>query len=153
MSRRVRLPVAVAGAVLLLAIAAAIALGPAGGDARADADAVRGPGPVTVRLDVDHSRFGPTRVRVAQHTVVRFVVVTHDPIGHELIVGDDEVHARHAGGTEAQHPTRPGEVSVPPGARASTTFTFHEAGVVQFACHLPGHFEYGMKGTVIVEPV
>ena len=110
-----------------------------------------GPGAVTVRLDIEHSRFHPARVRVVPHTDVRFVVVNHDPIGHELIVGDGEVHARHEHGTEPSHPPRPGEVSIDPDARASTTYSFHEPGRVLFACHLPGHFAYGMKGWVIVE--
>ncbi len=48
-------------------------------------------------------------------TVVRFVVTNDDPILHELIVGDDAVHARHATGTEAAHPPVSGEVSVRPG--------------------------------------
>ena len=85
------------------------------------------------------------------HTEVRFVVVNRDPIRHELIVGDDELHARHEGGNEAEHPPRPGEVTVDPKHTASTTATFHEPGVVLYACHLPGHFAYGMKGKVIVE--
>ncbi len=109
-----------------------------------------GPGTVTVRLDVKHSRFSPSSVVVRRHTTVRFVVVNHDPIGHELIVGDAAVHALHAMGTEATHPPRPGEVSVPPNSRATTTFMFHDVGPVLYACHLPGHFEYGMKGTVEV---
>jgi len=112
--------------------------------------AALGPGTVTVRLDVKHSHFSPTQIVVRRHTTVRFVVVNHDPIGHELIVGDAAVHALHAMGTEATHPPRPGEVSVPANSRATTTFMFHDVGPVLYACHLPGHFEYGMKGTVEV---
>jgi uncharacterized cupredoxin-like copper-binding protein len=41
-------------------------------------------------------------------------------------------------------------VSVAPGVRASTTFSFHEPGTVLYACHLPGHFAYGMHGRVVV---
>lgn len=118
--------------------------------ARADDDGILGPGPVTVRLDVEHSRFEPARVVVQPHTEVRFVVVNHDPIGHELIIGDGTVHARHENGTEPVHPPRPGEVSVPASGRASTRFVFHEPGEVLYACHLPGHFAYGMRGFVEV---
>lgn len=78
------------------------------------------------------------------------MIVNHDPIGHELIIGDAEVHARHATGHEPAHGEVPGEVSVAPGAKASTTFPFTQPGPVLFACHLPGHFAYGMKGTVRV---
>ena len=66
-----------------------------------------GPGLVTVTLDVEHSRFEPARIVVRQHTAVRFRVVNHDPIGHELIVGDDDVHARHESGTHGTHGARP----------------------------------------------
>ncbi|MET0422106.1 MAG: plastocyanin/azurin family copper-binding protein [Acidimicrobiia bacterium] len=115
-----------------------------------DRDGALGPGSVTVQLDVEHSQFSPTHVVVHPHTTVEFVVVNHDPIGHELIVGDATVHAIHAAGHEASHPPRSGEVSVAPHARAATTFTFHEPGTVLFACHLPGHFEYGMHGTITI---
>ena len=78
----------------------------------------------------------------------------HDlgPIGHEFIVGGPDVHARHANGHEAYHPPVPGELSVPADDRASTTYTFHAPGAVEFACHLPGHYQYGMHGNVVVVP-
>ena len=59
---------------------------------------------------------------------MRFLVVNGDPIGHELITGGPDVHVRHANGTEAEHPSVPGEVSVGPNERAVTTFTFDDAG-------------------------
>ena len=77
--------------------------------------------------------------------------MNRDPIGHELIVGDGEVHARHELGNEPTHPPVPGEVSVAAHSRASTTYAFHEPGTVLYACHLPGHFAYGMRGRVVVE--
>ena len=83
---------------------------------------------------------------------MRFVLRNHDPIRHELIVGPADVHARHANGTEAVHPPRPGEVTVEPNATASTTYEFDGTGAVIFACHLPGHNEYGMNGVVEVLP-
>jgi uncharacterized cupredoxin-like copper-binding protein len=39
---------------------------------------------------------------------------------------------------------------VSPNDRAVTTFRFDEPGTVEFACHLPGHYEYGMHGTIEV---
>lgn len=113
---------------------------------------VLGPGPVTITLEVEHSRFAPARLDVRQHTTVAFRVVNHDPIGHELIVGDDEVHAVHEAGTHGVHGAVPGEVSVAPGETGTTTYTFHAPGVTRFACHLPGHVAYGMVGEVVVKP-
>ena len=109
-----------------------------------------GPGDVTIRIDVHHSLFEPDGVRVVEGTRVRFVLVNGDPIGHELITGGPEVHVRHTNGTEAEHPSIPGEVSVAPNGTAITTFTFDEPGTFEFACHLPGHYEHGMHGEIEV---
>jgi uncharacterized cupredoxin-like copper-binding protein len=111
-----------------------------------------GPGDTTVRLDIEHSLFSPTSLRVVEGTRVRFVVVNGDPIHHELIVGPPDVHARHENGTEASHPSIPGEVTIDLGATAVTTYTFDRPGTVEFACHLPGHYQHGMHGTVEVVP-
>jgi uncharacterized cupredoxin-like copper-binding protein len=131
------------------------ALTTAGGYAVAGADGdvgnrPLGPGAVNVRIGVEHSRFSDDHLVVRPGTTVRFEVANDDPIGHELVVGDEEVHRRHAEGTERFHPPVPGEVSVGPGETGYTLFTFDEPGTVVFACHLPGHLAYGMRGEVEV---
>jgi uncharacterized cupredoxin-like copper-binding protein len=103
-----------------------------------------------VRIDIEHSTFSTDELTVVEGTRVRFEVVNADPINHELITGGPEVHLRHARGTEAHHPSIPGEVSVGPNHTAMTTFTFDEPGTFEFACHLPGHYAYGMHGTIEV---
>jgi uncharacterized cupredoxin-like copper-binding protein len=122
----------------------------ASGTAAGDDGDVLGPGNVTVTLDVENSHFEPARIVVSQHTTVTFEIVNHDPIGHEFIVGGDEVHARHESGNHAQHGALPGEVSVAPGETGTTTYEFHTPGTVLYACHLPGHVAYGMTGNVVV---
>jgi uncharacterized cupredoxin-like copper-binding protein len=111
-----------------------------------------GPGQATVAIAIDHSLFADRPLRVVEGTRVRFVIVNRDPIGHEFIVGPPEVHARHAAGHEAGHPSIPGEVSVEPNATAITTYRFDRPGRVVYACHLPGHYEYGMHGVIEVVP-
>jgi uncharacterized cupredoxin-like copper-binding protein len=143
-----RLVLATVAVVTVLLAAGALVMARAG--ARTAAAGILGPGRVTVRIDVEHSHFVTGPIRVRPHTEVRFVVVNHDPIGHELIVGGPEVQARHASGHEAYHPPKPGEVSVPALGRASTTYFFHAPGPVEYACHLPGHYQYGMHGIVEV---
>jgi uncharacterized cupredoxin-like copper-binding protein len=103
-----------------------------------------------VTMDVEHSRFDVDDLTVRRGTIVRFVLVNHDPINHELVVGDDDVHARHATGDERFHPPIPGEVSVGPGDTGLTFYEFDETGTFDFVCHLPRHAEYGMVGTVTV---
>jgi uncharacterized cupredoxin-like copper-binding protein len=110
-----------------------------------------GPGHAEVTLDINHSRFTPARVVVHEGTTVTFTIVNNDPIAHEFIVGNAEVHRIHQSGTHGQHGDVLGEVSVAPGRSATTSFTFDMSGTVLFACHLPGHFTYGMLGEVIVK--
>ena len=155
-----RLVVTTVVAVLVALAAGAVVLASAGATDVTPDDGVLGPGKVTVRIDVDRSRFTfrsdgarrKTPIRVRPHTEVRFVVVNHDPIAHELIVGGPDVQARHESGGEASHPPVTGEVSVPAGAKASTTYVFHAPGPVEYACHLPRHYAYGMHGLVEVVP-
>lgn len=105
----------------------------------------------TVELTVHHSRFSVDELHVRPAETVRFVVRNTDPIPHELIVGDQTLQDIHEVGTESHHGDRAGEVSVAPGATAVTTYRFGPAGGrLLFGCHLPGHWAYGMQGTITV---
>jgi uncharacterized cupredoxin-like copper-binding protein len=108
----------------------------------------------TVVVTMHHSRFEPAVLRVAPGERVRFVLRNTDPIDHEFILGDDAVQRRHEQGRDRHHHGEvPGERSVPAGREATTTYRF-PAGLtsrtLEFACHLPGHYAYGMHGTVRV---
>lgn len=104
----------------------------------------------TIHVTIHFSSFDPDRIEAVPGATVRFVIENTDPIDHEFILGDDLVQQIHELGTEAVHPPKPGEVSVPAGTTAPTTYTFADPGELIFACHLPGHFAYGMLGTVTV---
>ena len=121
-------------------------------EASGSTDDVVGPGVVRIDVGIENSRFDLEPLQVQEGTLVEFVVQNDDPIDHELVVGDAEVHRLHADGTERRHPPVPGEVSVGPGDRGMTFYEFDEAGSVVYACHLPGHVEYGMQGTIEVVP-
>jgi uncharacterized cupredoxin-like copper-binding protein len=134
-------------AVLVLVAAAALAVRAAGSAA--------GDGPVrTVVVTMRHSRFEPALVRVGPGERVRFLLRNTDPIDHEFILGDDDVQRRHEAGRQRQHHGEvPGERSVAAGQEAATTYAFPaglDGRALQFACHLPGHYAYGMHGTVRV---
>ena len=102
-------------------------------------------------LDVRYSRFSVDELHVRPGATVRFVLRNTDPIAHELIIGDQSVQDVHEAGTEAHHRDRAGEVSVAPGGMAVTTYRFDgRPGRLLFGCHLPGHWDYGMKGTISV---
>jgi uncharacterized cupredoxin-like copper-binding protein len=104
----------------------------------------------SVDVTIHHSRFLPADLDVTAGTTVRFELTNTDPIDHEFIIGNEEVQARHETGTEPRHGAVPGEVSVPAGGAASTTYTFSQPGRLLIGCHLPGHYAYGMRGSVRV---
>jgi uncharacterized cupredoxin-like copper-binding protein len=141
MARRARAVMACLTLAAALAAWSAGAAGPAVGE----------PGEVrTVVLDIRWSTFSESTITVRRGTTVRFVLRNYDPIPHELIVGDQEVQDRHEYGTEAHHGEVPGEVSVAQNGTAETTYTFTTRGRLLFGCHLPGHWDYGMRGVIRV---
>jgi uncharacterized cupredoxin-like copper-binding protein len=139
---RLLLVVALCGAATLVVVRAA-------GQSRA------GDGERTVVVTMRHSRFEPAAVRVEPGQRIRFVLRNTDPIDHEFILGDDDVQRRHEQGREREHHGEvPGERSVAAGREAVTTYTFPaslDGRALAFACHLPGHYAYGMRGSVTVE--
>ena len=127
------------GLACLPACGSSSAAPPATGDAR-------------VTVDIEHSAFELERSSFEPGETITFVITNDDPIDHEFIIGDDEVHAQHEEGKQRHHHgTVPGEISVPAGTTRRTTFTFSRDGNVEYACHLPGHYDYGMRGAVYVE--
>jgi uncharacterized cupredoxin-like copper-binding protein len=102
----------------------------------------------TVHIRIHFSHFEPTDIDVEPGQTIRFVVENTDPIDHEFIVGDERVQQAHEAGTEAHHPPRPGEISIAPGETVVTTVTLPLTGNLLFGCHLPGHYAYGMRGTI-----
>jgi uncharacterized cupredoxin-like copper-binding protein len=142
----------VRGALALL-VATATALGGYAMNSGAHAEAAPelGPGLVTVDIGIHYSKFSFSTLHVRVGTVARFLVHNDDPIHHEFIVGDASVHLRHEQGREATHPPVPGEVSVAPNDIGETFYRFTKPGRFLFACHLPGHLAYGMRGYVIVD--
>ena len=103
-----------------------------------------------VIVNVNHSRFEPQRFTFDAGDRVRFVIHNGDPIDHEFILGDQAAQDRHENGTERRHGAIPGEVSIPAHTTRSTTFTFDDAGSLIIGCHLPGHYDFGMRAAVTV---
>jgi len=108
------------------------------------------PAAETVRVELHDSRFIPDHFEFAAGTTVTFVVENTDPIDHEFIIGDEAVQQRHEEGTESHHGDKPGELSVAIGDTSTTTYTFGEPGTLLIGCHLPTHYDYGMRGEITI---
>jgi uncharacterized cupredoxin-like copper-binding protein len=117
--------------------------------AAACSQAAAAPAERTVRIRIHYSAYSLGHLDVSPGETVRFVVTNTDPIDHEFIVGDESVQVAHELGTEAYHPPRPGEITIRAGETVETTYTFGDRDLL-FGCHLPGHFVYGMRGSISV---
>ncbi len=109
-----------------------------------------GGGRDSVEITIHHSAFLPSVIEVEPGAARTFVVRNDDPIAHELIIGNEAVQLRHENGTERAHGAVPGEISIPANATRSTTYIFPKEGTLLFGCHLPAHYDYGMKGRVLI---
>ena len=106
---------------------------------------------MTVDVGIHYSKFSFSTLSVRPGTTVRFLVHNDDPIHHEFIVGDAAVHvaARAAAPKRRIRRCRARCRSTPLDI-GETFYRFDQPGRYLFACHLPGHFAYGMKGWVTV---
>lgn len=129
---------------LVVVVVAAAGIG-CGRDAGSASDGTK-----TVHVTIRDSRFIPDHYEFAAGTTVTFVVENTDPIDHEFLIGDAEVQRAHEEGTEPHHGAKPGEISIPISETRTTTFTFDEPGRLLIGCHLPTHWDFGMRGTITV---
>jgi uncharacterized cupredoxin-like copper-binding protein len=109
----------------------------------------------TVAIDMaDGMRFTPQRIVIKQGDTVRFVARNQGQVKHEMILGTIGELRKHAAlmlkFPEMEHDD-PNAVSVAPGKTGEFAWTFSKPGSFDFACLIPGHFEAGMKGRIIVK--
>jgi uncharacterized cupredoxin-like copper-binding protein len=103
----------------------------------------------------DDMRFRPERIEVKEGETVRFVVRNGGKLLHEMVIGTPEALQEHAAlmkkfpGMEHDEPYM---AHVAAGRRGTMVWNFNRAGSFQFACLIPGHFEAGMIGTIVVTP-
>ena len=86
---------------------------------------------------------------------VRFVVRNAGKVLHEMVIGTPEELRAHAEMMK-KHPgmehDEPFMTHVAASRSGEIVWNFNRPGSFQFACLLPGHFEAGMIGTLVVAP-
>lgn len=107
---------------------------------------------VEVRMS-DAMRFSPANIRVKRGETIRFVVKNDGKLKHELVLGTMAELKEHAEMMrkfpEMEHED-PNSVSVEPGKTGEFAWRFTKDGKFDFACLIPGHFEAGMRGKLMV---
>ena len=101
----------------------------------------------------DAMRFSPAEIQVKRNETVRFVVRNTGLLKHEMVLGTQaelkEHYALMKKNPEMEH-ADPNMITLSPGQKGEIIWTFSKAGVVEFACLQPGHYDAGMKGRVTV---
>ncbi|PHY07043.1 MAG: hypothetical protein CK528_06105 [Alcaligenaceae bacterium] len=150
--------------VLVSALGAAVPAWSAGNHAGghshgSDSQAIGQPGQasqVTRTLELamsDSMRFSPANITVKAGETIKFVLNNIGKLKHEFVLGTDKELKEHYQQMlkfpEMEH-DEPNMVTVAPGKTGVVIWTFTQAGKVDFACLLPGHYGAGMKGSVAV---
>ena len=96
----------------------------------------------------------PDRIIVRKGEQVRFQLRNNGAIDHEFVIGTVEENRRHMKAMEA-HPDMahddPNAKRLKPKATGEIVWQFTRAGTFEFACLIPGHYQAGMVGTIVVE--
>ena len=102
---------------------------------------------------LDTMRYDPQTFTVKAGETIRFVVTNVGRLKHEFIIGDPAEQRAHAEmmkkmpGMEHEDPNA---LNLEPGETKTLIWQFGQAGVVEVACHVPGHYEAGMVAQVKV---
>lgn len=109
----------------------------------------------TVVIDMhDSMRFSPAEIAVKRGEVVKFVIQNRGKILHELVLGTEQelkAHGEMMKNFPGMEHDAPHMAHVSPGKSGEIGWQFTRAGEFRFACLLPGHFEAGMVGKVVVK--
>ena len=101
----------------------------------------------------DTMRFSPSQMKVKRGETVKFVVSNAGKTMHEMVIGTEQELKSHAElmkkfpGMEHDAPYM---AHVAPGKKETITWTFDKPGTFMYGCLVPGHWEAGMKGTIVV---
>lgn len=109
---------------------------------------------IEIRMGDDY-RFQPSSIDIKQNETIRFVIKNTGKILHELVIGTPAENATHAQlmlkFPNMEH-DEPYMAHVKAGSTGELIWTFNKAGQFEFACLIGGHYQAGMKGTIVVQP-
>ena len=101
----------------------------------------------------DEMRFSPGVIKVEKGDVIKFVHENTGKMMHEFVLGTSDsliVHAEMMKKFPGMEHSEPYMTHVAPGKKGEVIWQFSEAGEFSFGCLIPGHFDAGMKGKVLV---
>ena len=112
-----------------------------------------------VRLQASDMMFDKKKLRFRVGDNVKFIIVNRGEADHEMTIGDKKTQLKHRKEMEALMEKgkmghhghgHPNATYVKPGKTKTLIWRFTKAGTFEFGCNIPGHYEAGMKGRIIV---
>jgi len=98
--------------------------------------------------------YSPDKIEVRKGEQIKFVLKNTGYLAHEFLLDSFENNAKHkiemAKNPEMEH-EEPNGKRLDPKKSAEILWRFTTAGTFEFACLIPGHYETGMKGVVVVK--
>jgi uncharacterized cupredoxin-like copper-binding protein len=98
--------------------------------------------------------FEPNQVEIKRGEQVKFVLKNAGKTDHEFMLDTVERNAKHKIAMEKnpdmEHDDPNGKRLTPSGSN-EIVWRFTKPGTFEFACLIPGHYESGMHGTVVVK--
>jgi uncharacterized cupredoxin-like copper-binding protein len=98
--------------------------------------------------------YSPARIDVSQNETIRFVLKNSGTLDHEFVLGtraENRAHAEMMASMPDMGHTDKNMTQVASGHAASFIWKFSNKGEFEFACLIPGHYEAGMHGIMIVK--
>lgn len=103
---------------------------------------------------LDTMRYDKNSIQAKSGETIRFVVTNAGKIKHEFAIGTREEQLEHAEMMASMPDMKHEEgnaISLEPGETRELIWQFGKASAVEIACHLPGHYDAGMKARVSVK--
>lgn len=98
--------------------------------------------------------YTPDRVEVRKGEQIKFVLKNTGYLAHEFLLDSVQNNAKHKmameKNPEMEH-DEPNGKRLAPKQSAEILWRFSKAGTFEFACLIPGHYETGMKGVIVVK--
>lgn len=108
----------------------------------------------TITVDMsDKMHFTPSAITVKEGETIRFVVRNKGKLLHEMVIGtmaDLKEHAEMMKKHPEMEHDEPYMTHVSAGQKENMVWQFTKPGEFYFACLIPGHFDAGMTGKIIV---
>ncbi|MPZ69041.1 MAG: hypothetical protein GEU71_05875 [Actinobacteria bacterium] len=126
------------------------AMGDVPGEVADESDADR-----TIKVEaLDELAFDPESLSVEAGEVVTFEITNDGQVVHEFVLGDETFQESHEEDMTGGHGDEMGHmengITLGPGESGSLTWRFTESGEILFGCHVRGHYEGGMVGSIVV---